>query len=322
MANPVPLINPGNNLPLEESSDGLKDAAGNQFPKINGVYRFVQSSGYTGNFGYQWKKFKKTQIDKFSGLNFSKERFFTVTKWNKENLEGKNILEVGSGAGRFTQIVLDYTKASLYSLDYSEAVEANAENNGPNPRLRLFQASIYEMPFANNSFDKVFCFGVLQHTPDIKKSIECLYKKLMPGGELIIDFYPYNGFWTKLQAKYIFRPFLKKKKNTELLSLIKKNVDWMIFITRFFDKVKLGRLVNRFIPICDIESTHPAKLSREEQREWAVLDTFDMFSPEYDQPQKKKNIAAYFEDLGMKDVTTKTVIYGNNLSVTFARGIK
>src|SRR5205085_11123093 len=134
-------------------------------------------------------------------------------------------LEVGSGAGRFTQVVLDYTKANLYSLDYSEAVEANADNNGPHPRLKLFQASIYEMPFADNSFDKVFCFGVLQHTPDIRKSIQCLYTKLKPGGELIIDFYPYNGFWTKLHAKYIFRPFLKKKKNADLLSLIDKHVD-------------------------------------------------------------------------------------------------
>src|SRR5215211_4795100 len=124
MASSVTLINPENNFPLEETADGLKDSLGAVFPKINGVYRFVQSSGYTGNFGYQWKKFKKTQIDKFSGLNFSKDRFFTVTNWDKENLEGKNVLEVGSGAGRFTQVVLDNTKANLYSLDYSEAVEA------------------------------------------------------------------------------------------------------------------------------------------------------------------------------------------------------
>jgi len=33
----------------------------------------------------------------------------------------------------------------------------------------LFQASIYELPFAPRQFDKVFCFGVLQHTPDFKK---------------------------------------------------------------------------------------------------------------------------------------------------------
>ncbi|MEI2748908.1 MAG: methyltransferase domain-containing protein [Ferruginibacter sp.] len=58
------------------------------------------------------------------------------------------MLEVGSGAGRFTQIALDHTKANLYSVDYSNAVEANYKNNGPNQRLKLYQASVYELPFA------------------------------------------------------------------------------------------------------------------------------------------------------------------------------
>jgi hypothetical protein len=53
-----------------------------------------------------------------------------------------------------------------------------------------------------------------------------------------------------------------------------------------------------------------------------VLDTFDMFSPEYDQPQKKKVIEKYFKEIGLKDVECKTIKYGNNLSVTFAKGIK
>jgi ubiquinone/menaquinone biosynthesis C-methylase UbiE len=320
--NSIQLINPVNNLILDETESGLKDNAGNFIPKDNGVFRFVQSSGYTGNFGFQWKIFKRTQLDKFNGTQFSKDRFFAVTNWEKEDLEGKNVLEAGCGAGRFTQIVLDYTKANLYSFDFSEAVDANMENNGPHPRLKLFQASIYEMPFTDNSFDKIFCLGVLQHTPDIVKSIESLYNKLKPGGEIVIDFYPYNGFWTKLHAKYLFRPFLRGKNNQQLLGLIEKNADWMIALTKLFNRIKIGKLVNRFIPICDIESTHPDNLSKEEQHEWAVLDTFDMFSPEYDQPQKKSDIKKYFIEVGLKDVSCKTIVYNNNLKVTFARGIK
>jgi len=315
-------INPITKLPLKESETGLSDSAGNFFPKTNGIYRFVESSGYTGNFGYQWKTFKRTQLDKFSGTNLSKERFFSVTNWDKESLAGKNILEAGSGAGRFTQIVLDYTQANLFSFDYSEAVDANMENNGPHPRLHLFQASIYEMPFPENSFDKVYCFGVLQHTPDVKKSIECLYKVLKPGGELIIDFYPYNGFWTKLNAKYLLRPYLNNLGTEKLHAMISKNISWMIAATGFFTRIKIGRLVNRFIPIVDISSTFPKNLSKDELKQWAILDTFDMFSPAYDQPQKKEDIKYYFLQLGMKEVVSKTVIYNQNSGVTFCRGIK
>ena len=318
----VQLINPKNNLPLVQNGNQLTDKSGMQFHLIKGAYRFVESQGYSANFGYQWKNFKRTQLDKFSGLDFSYKRFFAVTRWDKQNLDNQNILEVGCGAGRFTQIVIDHTKANLYSLDYSEAVEANYENNGDSDRLKLFQASIYEMPFAENSFDKIFCFGVLQHTSDIKRSIECLYRVLKPGGEMVIDFYPYNGFWTKINSKYMLRPFLKRMNSQRLLSIIDKNVDWLMRLTEIFNTLKIGKLLNRFVPICDITSTLPENLSAAEKREWVKLDTFDMFSPAYDRPQKKKNVRNYFLQLGMKNVECKTISYDHALLVTFCRGTK
>src|SRR6185436_12329327 len=111
-------------------SEELKDDEGNSFPVINGVPRFVEANNYTDNFGFQWNKFQKTQIDRETkNSNFSGQRFFAATNWDKEDLTGKDVLEVGSGAGRFTQIVLDHTKANLYSLDYSDAVSANYRNN-------------------------------------------------------------------------------------------------------------------------------------------------------------------------------------------------
>src|SRR5258705_3855159 len=180
----ISIINPFNKKLLSISGDKLKDDEGNSFPIVNGVPCFVEADNYTNNFGFQWNKFQKTQIDRESKQSISLERFFAATNWDKEELAGKNILEVGSGAGRFTQVVLDHTKANLYSIDYSDAVSANYRNNARHTdRLKLFQASIYDMPFPDNSFDKVFCFGVLQHTPDFKKSVQCLVDKAKPGGE-------------------------------------------------------------------------------------------------------------------------------------------
>ena len=44
-------------------------------------------------------------------------------------LKNKTILEVGSGAGRFTNIILKYTDAIVYSVDSSSSVEVNFDNN-------------------------------------------------------------------------------------------------------------------------------------------------------------------------------------------------
>src|SRR5258705_10315219 len=135
----VPVINPYNKKSLIRIEEYLKDDEGKSFPVINNVPRFVEEHNYTDNFGFQWNKFQKTQLDRESkNLNLSKDRFFTATNWDKEDLSGKDVLEVGSGAGRFTQIVLDYTKANLYSLDYSDAVSANYRNNAHHgDRLQL-----------------------------------------------------------------------------------------------------------------------------------------------------------------------------------------
>lgn len=316
----IQFINPFTQHPLIESDDGLKDSGEIVFPIINGAYRVVADDNYTDNFGFQWNRFAATQIDKITNLDISKKRFFAETGWDKEDLTGMNILEVGSGAGRFSQIVLDFTNANLYSVDYSNAVEANYKNNGPNSRLKLFQASIYELPFTPAQFDKVFCLGVLQHTPDIERSIKALIDMTKPGGEVIVDFYPIKGWWTKLQAKYLLRPFTKKMDHEKLYKIIDNNIEWLIRTSRFFSKLKLNKL-NRFLPICDIDGTFPKDIPYKQLRALCLLDTFDMFSPEYDQPQKISTVVNQFKKYNIKDVWGGMIKY-ENYKAAVVKGIK
>ena len=79
-------------------------------------------------------------------------------------MDGARVLEAGSGAGRFTE-VLCHTGAKVYSFDYSSAVDANALNNGASPNLVLFQGARFAIPFAEAAFEYVISLGVLQHTP-------------------------------------------------------------------------------------------------------------------------------------------------------------
>ena len=317
----IHLIDPLTGLALSAGTEGLMQENKMMFPYKNGAYRIVQDDNYSGNFGYQWNKFTTTQVDKSSKLDISKIRFFAETQWDKEDLNGKSVLEVGSGAGRFSQIILDHTGADLYSVDYSNAVEANYRNNGPHERLHLFQASIYEMPFAEAQFDKVICLGVLQHTPDVQKSVKSLIDMARPGAEVIVDFYPVTGWWTKVSAKYIFRPFTRKMSHEKLLKKIDRNIDWLIRAYRFFSKIGLGRWVNRFLPICDIDGTLPSGLPKEQLRELCVLDTFDMFSPQYDQPQKIATVQRWFKKYGMREVWGGFVHY-ENCKAAVVRGIR
>ena len=53
-------------------------------------------------------------------------------------------------------------------------------------RLYIFQADIANMPFKDNVFDRTFCFGVLQHTPVIKKTLIELIKKTKKKVDLLL----------------------------------------------------------------------------------------------------------------------------------------
>jgi len=295
----IQLINPKNGLPLETHEDQLRDAEGNAFPIVAGIPRIAEVDNYTENFGKQWNAYRTTQIDRpEEGLTHSETRFFRVTNWIPEELDDHDVLEVGSGAGRFTRVLLQRTQANLYSVDYSNAVEANLENNTDIAagRLHLFQASIYELPFPDDSFDKVFCMGVLQHTPDFEASIHSLVRKAKRGGEIVVDFYPIRGFWTKIHAKYLLRPLTKRMPHERLHSLIERHIDRLIGASSFLNRIGLGALT-RFVPLVDIRGWE-TRLPKDELREWALLDTFDMFSPEYDNPQRINAVVRMMERAG------------------------
>ena len=320
----IAIINPGNKYPLQLAGDYLVDIEGNAFPIVKGVARIAELENYTESFGVQWNKFDKTQLDRENdGLDLSRRRFFAETHWDQEDLSGKNILEVGSGAGRFSKVVLEDTKGTLYSIDYSDAVTANFKNNGhiAPDRFHLFQASIYEMPFPDDSFDKVFCFGVLQHTPDFDASIKTLIGKAKPGGEIVVDFYPIKGWWTKLNAKYILRPITKRMSHDRLFSLIERNIDWLIKAHFLLHSMGLG-VMTRFLPVCNVKESFPKTLTTSELREWAILDTFDQYSPEHDHPQRMLNVVKMFEKHGARVTFTGFEFFGEGMSSAVVRGIR
>jgi len=288
-----------------------------QAPRVvNGIPRFGDVDNYSESFGFQWNRFAATQLHPHSS-----ERLWRETGWTPAALDGLDILEVGSGAGRFSRVILEETRANLYSVDYSTAVDANLRNNGTiaPDRFHLYQASIYDMPFADGSFDKVLCLGVLQHTPDFEASVRALVAKAKPGGEIVVDFYCIRGFWTKLNGKYLLRPFTRRMDQQRLLNLVRVNAGWLLKTAQAMNRIGLHALT-RFLPIPDLAAL-PAGLTPRDLHEWVVLDTFDMLSPEYDNPQRLRTVANMFERNGA-DVSFAGFVDNGSGRAAVVRGIK
>jgi len=278
--------------------DYLLDCSGAaHYQVIRGIPRFCCADNYSESFGFQWNHFDRTQLDVHSGVDTSQQRFYAETGWDPQELSHCSLLEVGSGAGRFSEVILRTATGLLHSVDYSSAVDANRRNNAAyGERLQLAQASIYELPFADNSFDKVFCLGVLQHTPSFSDSVAALISKTRVGGEIVVDFYPIKGWYTKIHSKYILRPLTKRLPKPLLLKAIRFNIPWMLALFDLLCFLRLGALT-RFVPITDVRG-FPSSFSPALRREFAVMDTFDAFSPEFDNPQRVQDVASMFSRRG------------------------
>ena len=70
-----------------------------------GVINLIDDE-YHDNFGYQWNRFNKLQLDSHNGSSESEDRLINQSEFSHEDFNGKVVLEVGAGNGRFTEILL------------------------------------------------------------------------------------------------------------------------------------------------------------------------------------------------------------------------
>jgi SAM-dependent methyltransferase len=297
---PLELVEPESVITDGQVDNGLLACPGcaQQYLVRNGVPRFVRDEEYAGSFGFQWNKFRRTQLDSHSGLPHSRNRLFGTTQW-QSRLDGQLVLEAGSGAGRFTEVLLE-TGATLFSFDLSKAVDANRENNAGVSRLHLFQGSIFDIPLRTAVFDKVLCLGVIQHTPDPERAFASLARMLKPGGEIAIDVYA-RHLRALISWKYLLRPFLRRLDRERLFLLVERAVAVLLPVAVSLRRLG-GRYGARLMPI--LEYSH-LKLPPALNREWAILDTFDMYSPAHDHPRSIAEVRRWFETAGLERIVVE-----------------
>ena len=272
---------------------------GHQYNSVNQIVRFVEKNNYTNNFGHQWNIFAKTQLDSFGRHNISEERFFKATGWTKKELFGKLVLDIGCGSGRFSEIALKYG-AIVVAIDYSIAIDAAYDNLKKHKNFFCFQADIYSLPFKKNSFDFIFCLGVLQHTPDVKKAFDQLPKFLKINGKFCADFY-WKRLRTLLNSKYLVRPFTKRIPNEKLFNIIKYLFPIFYKLSNLISKIPiLGIYIRRILPVANYNGIY--NLSKQMHYEWALLDTYDMLAPKYDNPQTSKVVTEWMSMNNFKNI--------------------
>jgi SAM-dependent methyltransferase len=296
-----------------ESPSALVCSSGCRVPVVRNIPRFVDSSNYASGFGLQWKTFRRTQLDSYTGTTISKDRLTRCFGGSLDILRGKSVLEVGCGAGRFTELMLE-AGAHVFACDLSQAVEANYDNCHDGPNYFVCQADARRLPVEPHSFDFVLCIGVIQHTPSPEETIAALARQVKPGGMLVIDHYSHNyeqNFLQRNLRRLLIRlPASVAKPAT--LGMARSLVPLHRFAwKKLAPRRGLWRLRARLVkhsPFIDYFELFP-QLGDKLISEWSILDTHDALTDYYKHLRTREEIEESLRSCGLTDLE---VSYGGN----------
>jgi SAM-dependent methyltransferase len=128
----------------------------------------------------------KLQIDAFSrpGTRLVFHRQFALVG-DALHLESEHrVLDLGCGAGLFLAWLERRRQLRLHGLDLSITSVRVARDRTSSVKLLVGDAQ--ELPYADESFDRVVCNGAIHHLPDVQAALRELHRVLVPGGRIVL----------------------------------------------------------------------------------------------------------------------------------------
>jgi ubiquinone/menaquinone biosynthesis C-methylase UbiE len=118
--------------------------------------------------------------DELAPPDFELRRAFLLA----ETRPGDRALDLGAGAGDFTELLARVTK-SVVGAEVAEAAIARATKRHPDLDFRLVPTD-GPLPFADNQFELVWASEVIEHVADTARWLSEVRRVLAPAGRLLL----------------------------------------------------------------------------------------------------------------------------------------
>jgi SAM-dependent methyltransferase len=265
----------GEPLSFDAAAGVLRDPAGNEWPVIDGIPRFV-SSRHLESFGRQWNRYEVAHDDE------DRATFQAKTGVRLDDLAGLRVLDAGCGGGRYCKVAGE-AGAEVVGVDHTTAVEKAARLCGHLPNVSFVQADLKRLPFAPESFDFVFSIGVMHHDADTRAVFDAVASMVRPDGRYAVWLYRRNQWWQeRINSALRRRTTRMEPDRLERLCRVGAALGALPVVNK-----TLNKLVNF--------SAHPDPQNR-------LCDTFDWYAPAYQHHHTVEEVLGWFRDAGFGDL--------------------
>src|SRR4030042_2008153 len=238
------------------------------------------------DFGRQWLRYSDNE-GYYGSLELFSDMLFPFLK--PEDLKNCKVAEIGSGAGRIVNMLLEAGASHVIAVEPSDAFAVLVRNIQNPERVTCLKMTGDQLP-AYGNLDYIFSIGVLHHIPDPKPVVEAVFKALRPGGHFFVWLYGKEGNEPYLVLIKPLRALTKHLPHFALATLV-----WMIY----YPLVLYIWLCRRFpLPLREYLLSIFEKMSPEKRR----LIIYDQFNPAYAKYYTRQEAIKLLEDGGFVNV--------------------
>lgn len=199
-------------------------------------------------YGKLWKSLEDDYISNETKTVL--RNLFEKNGKNVEILKGKNVLDMGCGSGRFTIGFAQLGVEKVIGVDLGHTginVGGKISEKLGLRNIKFIESNVLSLPFDDETFDFVFCKGVLHHTGNLEKGLDEFYRILKKDGNGFIYLYGTGGlFWdsrTKMREVMKKIPMNYTNKVLEILGMPPKRYvfadSWYVPIEEHISRERL-----------------------------------------------------------------------------------
>ena len=204
------------------------------------------------DFGRQWERHGLLRRSYWTSNEMFEDHF--GIHFDPSEIQGKIVLEIGSGSGRILNMLSTYAPLKLIGVEPSSSSTILSENFKHLQNIEILNAEGEN--FETYKCDYIFIIGVLHHINRPEQVLENAYKHLKSGGKLIIWVYGYENNYLYVLLQKFLRFFTRNLNDSflDFFSYISSYVlDFYSLMSRFlfFSKLPLSSYLKNVYGRCE-----------------------------------------------------------------------